>query len=191
MTKLVSGLLGLLIIFACVKEEIAEEMNQVTETRSGNVLPMMFLGSLTIWDANTKTQVIFNKDSIGKIEVAKVRNKQTAVMGVPHTGAMFKTAQYRVVMHWKNGKNDFSGTYAMKDTSASYYQLTSLKGQSIVGRFISIKQTDAFLPYYDYRFNRNKKSYLYEIKTDTSLGEQSIQAWHHQASSVFFMDHKI
>lgn len=201
MIKLITGIVGLLIIFACAKDAETTEAiefndeNHISITgsgaRDGSVLPILFMGSLTMWDANTNTQVIFNRDSVSQIEFAKIREKQPAMVGVPHTGQMFKTAQFRVIIHWKSGHTNYSGLYYVKDTTVNVFRVTSLRGQSIMGSHIEIKQTNTFRNYYDYRFNRNKRTYLYQIKTDTSTTEQNLQAWHHPNSSIFFLDHKL
>ena len=198
--KFIIAIICLVIALGCMKDEIAEvittdDQNHISITgsgvRDGEVLPILFIGSLTTWDANTKTQVIFNRDSLSQIEFAKIREKKPIMIGVPHTGQMFKASQYRVIVHWKSGKTFYSGLYSMKDTTVNRFTLTSLKGQSIGASYIEFKQTESFRNYYDYRYNRNKRTYLYQIKTDTSTTEQNLHAWHHPASSVFFLDHKI
>lgn len=193
MIKLLTGITGLLLILACTKDEPLEVHQSISGSgaRDGEVLPILFMGSLTTWDANTKTQVIFNRDSIKQIEFAKIRERQPVMVGVPHTGQMFRASQFRVIVHWKSGNSDYSGLYHMKDTTANLFSIVSLKGQSIGAKAIEMKQGDSFRNYYDYRFNRTKRTYLYQIKTDTSYTEQNLQAWHHQSSSVFFLDHKI
>ena len=84
MIKLITGIVGLLIILACAKDEISEvitpdDQNHISITgeglRDGEVLPILFMGSLTIWDANTKTQTVLNRDSIKLLEFAKIREK--------------------------------------------------------------------------------------------------------------------
>ena len=196
--KFIVAIICLVIALGCMKDEIAEvittdDENHLSITGSGardEVLPQLFMGSLTIWDANTKTQVIFNRDSLSQIEFAKIREKKPVMVGIPHTGQMFRASQYRVIVHWKSGNSDYSGLYHMKDTTANLFTIVSLRGQSIGARAIEMKQTESFRNYYDYRFNRNKRTYLYQIKTDTSTTEQNLQAWHHPASSIFFLDHK-
>jgi hypothetical protein len=198
--KFIIAIICLVIALGCMKDEIAEvitidDENHMSITgsggRDGEVLPILFMGSLTTWDANTKTQVIFNRDSLTQIEFAKIREKKPERIGIPHTGQMFTATQWRVIIHWKSGRTFYSGLYAMKDTIVNRFTLTSFKGQSIGARAIEMKQTESFRDYYDYRYNRNKRTYLYQIKTDTSYTEQNLQAWHHLASSVFFLDHKL
>ena len=196
--KFIVAIICLVIALGCMKDEIAEvittdDENHLSITGSGardEVLPQLFMGSLTIWDANTKTQVIFNRDSLSQIEFAKIREKKPVMVGIPHTGQMFRASQYRVIVHWKSGNSDYSGLYHMKDTTANLFTIVSLRGQSIGARAIEMKRTEAFRNYYDYRYNRTKRTYLYSIKTDTSTTEQNLQAWHHPASSIFFLDHK-
>lgn len=197
--KIIIAIICLVIALGCMKDEITEvittdDQNHLSITgsgaRDGEVLPQLYMGSLTIWDANTKTQVIFNRDSIKQIEFAKIREKKPASMGVPHTGQMFTATQWRVIIHWKSGRTLYSGLYSMKDTSVNRFTLTSFMGQSIGASYLEFKQTESYRNYYDYRYNRNKRTYLYQIKTDTSTTEQNLQAWHHQASSIFFLDHK-
>jgi len=197
--KFIIAIICLVIALGCMKDEIADvittdDQNHLSITgtgaRDGEVLPILFMGSLTTWDANTKTQVIFNRDSIKQIEFAKIREKKPVMVGIPHTGQMFKASQYRVIVHWKYGNSDYSGLYHMKDTTANLFSIVSLRGQSIGARSIEMKQGETFRNYYDYRFNRTKRTYLYQIKTDTSTTEQNLQAWHHPASSIFFLDHK-
>lgn len=197
--KFIIAIICLVIALGCMKDEIAEvittdDQNHISITgsgaRDGEVLPILFMGSLTTWDATNKTQVIFNRDSLSQIEFAKIREKSPAMMGVPHTGQMFKATQWRVIIHWKSGKTLYSGLYAMKDTTANRFTLTSFRGQSIGASYIEFKQTESFRNYYDYRYHRNKRTYLYSIKTDTSTTEMNLQAWHHPNSSVFFLDHK-
>ena len=198
--KFIIAIICLVIALGCMKDEIAEvittdDQNHISITgsgaRDGEVLPILFMGSLTIWDATNKTQIIFNRDSLSQVEFAKIREKSHAMMGVPHTGQMFKATQWRVIIHWKSGKTFYSGLYAMKDTTINRFTLTSFRGQSIGASYIEMKQTESFRNYYDYRFNRNKRTYLYQIKTDTSTTEINLQAWHHPSSSVFFLDHKL
>ena len=198
--KFIIAIICLVIAVGCMKDEIAEvittdDQNHISITgsgvRDGEVLPILFMGSLTIWDATNKTQVIFNRDSLSQIEFAKIREKAPAMIGIPHTGQMFKASQWRVIMHWKSGNSNYSGLYHMKDTTANLFSIVSLRGQSIGARAIEMKRTEAFRNYYDYRYNRTKRTYLYSIKTDTSTTEQNLQAWHHPASSIFFLDHKL
>jgi hypothetical protein len=197
--KFIIAIICLIIALGCMKDEIAEvittdDQNHLSITgsgaRDGRVLPQLYMGSLTIWDANTKTQVILDRSSLSLFEFAKIRDKKPEMMGIPHTGEMYTATQWRVIIHWKSGKTFYSGLYSMKDTSVNRFTLTSFRGQSIGASYIEIKQTESFRNYYDYLYNRNKRTYLYQIKTDTSTTEMNLQAWHHPASSIFFLDHK-
>jgi hypothetical protein len=170
MTKLITGIIGLLIIFACTKDEIIppDDQNHISITgtgaRDGRVLPQLYMGSLTIWDANTKTQVILDRSSLSLFEFAKIRDKKPERMGIPHTGEMYTATQWRVIIHWKSGKTFYSGLYSMKDTSVNRFTLTSFRGQSIGASYLEFKQTESYRNYYDYRYHRNKRTYLYQYQ---------------------------
>ena len=199
MIKLITGIVGLLIILACAKDEISEvitpdDENHISITgeglRDGEVLPILFMGSLTIWDANTKTQTVLNRDSIKLLEFAKIREKLSFWTAVPQTGQMFKAAQFRVIIHWKNGKTDFSGLYAVKDTSKTLFSITNFSGSNIGYRHLTYVNQGRDQSYYDYRYLRFKKQQLYNITSDDTFVQTYLSAWHHPASNVFFLDHK-
>jgi len=201
MIKLLTGITGILIILACAKDELPEiietnDENHLSITgsgaRDGERIKQFFESSLTIWDDSTQTQTILNKDSLQSIDYAKIRTSKPMRPGVPHTGKGYDGREFRVIFHWKNGSTKFSDNYIVKDTSANIYSVTSFKSSIIgVSKYIQFKRTAKDSSYYDFQFLRNKKCYLYQINIDTIYLEKYLTAWHHPASSIFFLDHKL
>jgi len=198
MTKLFTGIIGILIILACAKDEATEAITQddqplhesITGTRSGDPLPQLFLGSLTIYDYNRQTQTIINRDSVESIELAKI-NKSTVNISNPVNAQIYKASQFRVLFKWKNGSNDYSGIYFVKDTTKTLFTVKP-QGSNIGSvKAIEIKQTNTARFYYDYRYFKTKRMFLYQIKSDSVTSEMSLQSWHHPNSNVYLMDHKL
>jgi hypothetical protein len=196
--KFLTGIVVLFIIFACAKDQdpelCAKDQNpelheSITGLRSGQVLPQFFANSFTIFDT-AGVQTILNKDSLSNTQFAKIANT-IENRANPVTGIYFKAAQFRITFNWKNGSKAYSGIYSVKDTVKTLFTILP-KGSSIGNaKSIKIILTNRSFEYYDYRFMKVKKKYLYKIYSDNIYSEQTLDCWHHPNSNVFFMDHRI
>jgi len=189
--KLITGIFGLLLILTlskCTKDEpIATDQplhESITGLRTGDPLSQFFSGSLTIFNPDG-SQVILNPDSINQIEYAKIKNS-TATVSNPVTAQYFKASQFRILISWKDGSNDLSGTYYRKDTTAVRFTIVPKSGNKLNSKYLTFTRTEKFIPYYDYRYFRNKKQFMYRINQDSVY----LQSWHHPSSNIYLLDHK-
>ena len=190
MIKLITGIIGLIIALSCTRDEPAvhESIAQETELRSGALLPDFFKSSLTIYDYENQKQIIINRDSLDSISIVRVnqtRSTKTELI----SGQRYTAGVFRVLFHFKTTNNDLSGVYYVKDTARiNIYTQTDFSGGSSLGKlkYKEYIRTDTTQSYFDHRYQKTKKKYLYRVDGEPEY----IECWHHVNSNVFLLNHR-
>lgn len=192
--KLIIGIIGILIAASCAKEtpdhlpDVGNTIAPQTELRSGDMLQDFFKGSLTIYDYENQKQVIINRDSLDSISFVRVNqtkaSKTELINNVKYTAGIF-----RVLFHFKTSDSDLSGVYYVKDTSkVNIYTQKDFTSATSLGKFKykTYIRTDTTQSYFDHRYQKTKKKYLYRVDGEPEY----IECWSHQNSNVFFLNHR-
>ena len=190
--KLMIGIIGIIIAISCAKETPDaypdDSISQQTELRSGDLLPDFYKGTLTIYDYENKKQTIINRDSLDSISFVRVnpaRVGQTELIkSINYTAGIF-----RVLFHFKTSDSDLSGVYYVKDTArVNIYTHKDFISATSLGKvkYKTYVKTDTTQSYFDHRYQKTKKKYLYRVDGEPEY----IECWSHQNSNVFFLNHK-
>ena len=190
--KLIIGILGILIAVSCIKDVPDslpdESISQSTELRSGDLLPDFFRSSLTIYDYENQKQTIINRDSLDSISFVRVNQaragKTELINNVKYTAGVF-----RVLFHFKTSDSDLSGVYYVKDTArVNIYTQTDFSGSTSLGKYKyrTYIRSDSTQSYFDHRYQKTKKKYLYRVDGEPAY----IECWHHANSNVFILNHR-
>ncbi len=190
MIKLITGIIGLIIVLSCAKDEpiVHESIVQETELRSGALLPDFYKSSLTIYDYENQKQIIINRDSLDSISIVRV-NQTRATKTELITGQRYTAGVFRVLFHFKTTNNDLSGVYYVKDTArVNIYTHTDFSGGNSLGKlkYKEYIRTDTTQSYFDHRYQKTKKKYLYRVDGEPEY----IECWHHANSNVFLLNHR-
>lgn len=190
--KLIAGIIGIMIAMSCAKDTPDslpdESISEQTELRSGDLLPDFFRSSLTIYDYENQKQIIINRDSLDSISFVRVNQakagKTELINNVRYTAGVF-----RLLFHFKKSDSDLSGVYYVKDTTrVNIYKQTDFSGATSLGKvkYRTYVRTDTTQSYYDHRYQKTKKKYLYRVDGEPEY----IECWSHQNSNVFFLNHR-
>ena len=187
--KFITGLLGIIIALSCVKDEIClpdASIVQPTEIRSGESLPDFFSTSLTIYDYDSQRQIIINRDSLDSISYARVN---TEIVGKTDliTQHKYTAGIFRVLFHFKSGVSDLSGVYYVKNFTGNIATQIDFNGATSLGKVrhkVYVRQSE-FQLYYDHRYQKNKRKYLYIVDGEREF----LECWHHPNSSIFLLNH--
>lgn len=190
MIKLITGIIGLFIVLSCTKDEpvVHESIAQETELRSGALLPDFYKTSLTIYDYENQKQIIINRDSLDSISIVRV-NKETPLRPDRIKDQKYTAGVFRVLFHFKTTNNDLSGVYYVKDTArVNIYTHSNFSGANSLGKvkYKEYIRTDTTQSYFDHRYQKTKKRYLYYVNGEPEY----IESWHHANSNVFLLNHR-
>jgi hypothetical protein len=192
--KLIIGILGIMIAVSCIKDnpdhlpDVGNTIAQQTELRRNDTLPDFFRSSLTIYDYENQKQIIINRDSLDSISFVRVNStkagKTELINNVRYTAGIF-----RVLFHFKTSESDLSGVYYVKDTArVNIYTHKDFSNCTSLGKYKyrTYIRTDTIQSYFDHRYQKTKKRYLYRVDGEPEY----IECWSHVNSNIFFLNHK-